>query len=202
MKLYYAPGACSMAPHIALREGGFAFDLEKVDIPNKKTASGEDFWQVNPKGYVPALRLDDGSVLTEAQVLLQYLADQKPDSGLAPKAGTMERYRLMEMLNFISAELHKQIGALFNPKLTPEMREVQMGYIERRMGALDKMLAGRQFAYGERFTIADAYLYTILNWTGMHKIDLAKWPNVKAYQERTRERPRVQETLKAEGLLK
>jgi glutathione S-transferase len=202
MKLYYSPGACSMAPHIALREAGYSFDLEKVDIPNKKTASGEDYWKVNPKGYVPALKLDDGNVLTEAQVILQYLADQKPESGLAPKTATLERYRLMEMLNFISSELHKQIGALFNPKMTPEMKEVQLGYIERRLGALDRMLEGRQFAHGERFSVADAYLYTILNWTNLHKIDLAKWPNAKAYFDRTRERPKVQETLKAEGLLK
>jgi glutathione S-transferase len=202
MKLYYSPGACSLAPHIALREAGYDFDLVRVDIPNKKTASGEDYWAINPKGYVPALGLDSGEVLTEAQVILQYLADHKEAAGLAPKTGTMERYRLMEMLNFISAELHKQIGALFNPKLTPEMREVQMAYIERRLNALDKMLAGRPFAAGDRFSVADAYLFTILNWTRIHKIDLAKWPNVKAYQERIAARPKVQETLKAEGLVK
>src|SRR5438876_187503 len=119
-----------MAPHVVLREAGYTFDLEKVDIPNKKTAGGEDYWKINPKGYVPALKLDDGEVLTEVQVICQYLADHKADSGLAPKAGTMERYRLMEMLNFTASEVHKQIGALFNPKMTPEMKEVQLAYIE------------------------------------------------------------------------
>jgi len=202
MKLYYAPGACSMAPHIVLREAGHKFDLEKVDIPNKKTAAGEDYWKINPKGYVPALKLDDGQVLTEVQVICQYLADNKTDSGLAPKPGTMERYRLMEMLNFTASEVHKQIGALFNPKMTPEMKEVQLAYIERRLNALEKMLEGKQYASGGKFSIADAYLFTILNWTGLHKIDLAKWPNIRAFQARIAARPKVQETMKAEGLVK
>jgi glutathione S-transferase len=202
MKLYYAPGACSMAPHIVLREAGYKFDLEKVDIPNKKTASGGDFWKVNPKGYVPALQLDDGQVLTEVQVICQYLADQKQDAGLAPRGGTMERYRLMEMLNFTAAEVHKQIGALFNPKMTPEMKEVQLGVIERRLTALDKLLAGKQYAMGDKFSVADAYLFVVLNWTNIHKIDLGKFPNVQAFMKRMAERPKVQETLKAEGLVK
>src|SRR5712664_2845491 len=154
MKLYYAPGACSMAPHIVLREAGHKFDLEKVDIPNKKTAAGEDYWKINPKGYVPA------------------------------------------------SEVHKQIGALFNPKMTPEMKEVQLAYVERRLNALEKMLEGKQYASGGKFSIADAYLFTILNWTGLHKIDLAKWPNIKAFQARIAARPKVQETMKAEGLVK
>jgi glutathione S-transferase len=202
MKLYYAPGACSMAPHIVLREAGYRFDLEKVDIPNKKTASGEDFWKINPKGYVPALKLDDGQVLTEVGVICQYLADQKPDAGLAPKFGTMERYRLMEAMNFAASEVHKQIGALFNPKMTPEMKEVQLAIIERRLNALEKMLEGRQYAMGDRFSVADAYLFVVLNWTNMHKIDLGKWPNIKAFMGRVGGRPKVQETLKAEGLVK
>jgi glutathione S-transferase len=202
MKLYYSPGACSMAPHIVLHEAGFKFETERVDIPNKKTASGEDFWKINPKGYVPALKLDNGEVLTEVGVICQYLADQKADSGLAPKPGTMERYRLMEALNFVSSEVHKQIGALFNPKLTPEMKEVQMGYIERRLNTLEKMLDGKQFMLGDKFTAADPYLFTVLNWTNYHKIDLAKWPNIKAYVGRIAARPKVQETLKAEGLVK
>jgi glutathione S-transferase len=202
MKLYYAPGACSMAPHIVLREAGYKFDLEKVDIPNKKTASGGDFWKVNPKGYVPALELDDGQVLTEVQVICQYLADQKQDAGLAPRGGTMERYRLMEMLNFTAAEVHKQIGALFNPKMTPVMMEVQHGVIDRRLTALDKLLAGKQYAMGDKFSVADAYLFVVLNWTNIHKIDLGKFPNVQAFMKRMAERPKVQETLKAEGLVK
>jgi len=202
MKLYYSPGACSMAPHIVLREAGYTFDLVKVDIPNKKTADGGDFWKVNPKGYVPALQLDSGEVLTEVGVICQYLADQKPDSGLAPKFGTMERYHLMEMLNFCSSEIHKQIGALFNPKMTPEMKEVQLGVIERRFNALEKLLEGKQFSMGDKFSVADAYLFNVLNWTRMHKIDLEKWPNIKAFMGRVGARASVQETLKAEGLVK
>lgn len=202
MKLYYSPGACSLAVHIVLRELGAKFDLDRVDVPSKKTSDGGDYWQVNPKGYVPALKLDDGDVLTEVSVICQYLADQKPDAGLAPAYGTKERYRLMEWLNFTSSEVHKQLGALFNPKMTPEMREVQLGYIERRFNALEKMLAGRSYVMGERFSIGDAYLFAVLNWTNVHKIDVSRWPNIKAYMERVRARPKVQEALKAEGLVK
>lgn len=202
MKLYYSPGACSMAPHIVLREAGFKFDVEKVDIPNKKTAGGDDFWNINPKGYVPALKLDDGQVLTEVGVICQYLADQKPESGLAPKFGSMERYHLMEMLNFCASEIHKQIGALFNPKMTADMKEVQLGVIERRFNALEKLLEGKQYAMGDKFSVADAYLYTVLNWTNIHKIDLGKWPNIKAFMARIGARPAVQETLNVEGLHK
>jgi glutathione S-transferase len=202
MKLYYSPGACSLSVHIALREMSAQFDLDKVDVPNKKTSDGGDYWLVNPKGYVPTLRLDDGSVLTEVGVVLQYLADQKPEAGLAPAYGTTERYHLMEWLNFTATEVHKQLGALFNPKMTPEMREVQLGTIERRFNALERMLGGRSYVMGERFSVGDAYLFTVLNWTGLHKIDVAKWPNIKAYLERVRSRPKVQEALKAEGLLR
>ena len=201
MKLYYAPGACSMAPHIVATEAGTKLELVKVDIPNKKTESGDDFWKVNPKGYVPALQLDDGTVLTEVGVICQYLADQKPESGLTAKAGTMERYRQMEVLNFASSEVHKQLGALFNPKMTAEMKEVQLGVIERRFNALEKSLEGKQYSTGDKFSVADAYLFTVLNWTNLHKIDLGKWPNIKAYMGRVGARPKVQETLKAEGLV-
>src|SRR5258708_6182451 len=172
MKLYYAPGACSMAPHVVLREAGYKFDLEKVDIPNKKTAGGEDYWKINPKGYVPALKLDDGQVLTEVQVICQYLADHKADSGLAPKAGTMERYRLMEMLNFTASEVHKQIGALFNPKMTPEMKEVQLAYIERRLNAPEKRLHGKTNPQGGQVDTSDASPVTIPNLTGLAQIHL------------------------------
>jgi glutathione S-transferase len=185
-----------------MREAGYKFDLEKVDVANKKTADGGDFWKINPKGYVPALKLDDGQVLTEASVILQYLADQKPESGLAPKLGTMERYRLMEWLNFVSSEVHKQIGALFNPKLTLEMKEVQLGVIGRRLRALEGMLDGKQFVMGDKFSVADAYLFNILTWTNIHNIDLNPWPKVKEYLARIGARPKVQETMKAEGLIK
>ena len=202
MKLYYSPGACSMAPHIVATEAGIKLDLVKVDIPNKKTADGGDFWTVNPKGYVPALQLDDGTVLTEVGVICQYLADQKPDSGLAATAGTMERYHQMEALNFAATEVHKTLGAFFNPKMTPESKEIQMGVVERRFNPFEKSLEGKQFVMGDKFTAADAYLFTVLNWTNMLKLDLGKWPNIKAYMARVAARPKVQETLKAEGLVK
>lgn len=202
MKLYYAPGACSLAPHIVLREAGYTFDLDKVDIPAKKTASGADYWAVNPKGYVPALQLDNGEVLSEVGVICQYLADQKPAAGLVPAAGSMARYHLMEWLNFVATEVHKSIGALFNPKMTPEMREVQLGLIGRRLGALEKMLAGKQYLMGDAFSVADAYLYTVLNWTHIHKIDMTQWPNIQAFMTRVAARPKVQDAMRAEGLLK
>jgi len=202
MKLFYSPGACSMAPHIVAREAGIPVDLVKVDIPNKKTEDGGDFWQINPKGYVPALQLDDGRVLTEVGVICQYLADQAPGSKLVPPFGAFERYEQMAALNFASAEVHKQIGALFNPKLTPEMKEVQLATIARRLDSLEKMLAGKDFITGDSFSAADAYLFTVLNWTNIHKIDLSKWPAIQAYMGRVGARPKVQETLKAEGLAK
>jgi glutathione S-transferase len=189
-----------MAVHIVALEAGYTLDLEKVDIPNKKTASGGDFWKINPKGYVPALVLDDGQTLTEVGVITQYLADQKPEGGLLAKLGTIERYHQMEMLNFIATEIHKQLGALFNPAMTPEMKTVQIGTIERRFAALEKMLEGKAYISGDKFTTADAYLFTVLNWTHPLKIDLGKWSNIKAYVARIAERPKVRETMKAEGL--
>jgi glutathione S-transferase len=202
MKLFYAPGACSMAVHIVATEVGQDLELEKVDIPNKKTASGADYWKINPKGYVPALQLDNGTVLTEVGVLCQYLADQKPAAGLAPAAGTQARYELMAALNFIATEIHKQLGALFNPKLTAEMKTIQLGYVERRFNALEQMLAGKSFMMGDKYSIADSYLFTVLNWTKGLKVDLEKWPNIRSFMERVAARPKVQETLKAEGLVK
>ena len=201
MKLYYSPGACSMAPHIVARELGLPLELVKVDIPNKKTADGGDFWLVNAKGYVPALALDDGTVLTEVGVICQYLADQRPEAGLIAPAGTMERYQQMSALNFASSEVHKQIGALFNPKMTPELREVQLGVIERRLNALEKMLDGKDHIMGAAFTAPDAYLFTVLSWTTPLKIDLKRWPNITAFMARVGSRPTVKETLKAEGLV-
>lgn len=202
MKLYYAPGACSMAPHIVAREAGHAVDLVRVDIPNKKTADGGDYWKINPKGYVPTLVLDDGQAITEVGVICQYLADQKPESKLVPKAGSMERYRQMEALNFAATEVHKQIGALFNPQMTPEMKTVQLGVIDRRLNALEEMLDGKAYIMGEKFSAADAYLFTVLNWTHPLKLDVSKWPNIKTYMARVAARPKVQETMSAEGLIK
>ena len=201
MKLYYAPGAYSMAPHIVACEAGLPLDLVKVDIPNKKTADGGDYWKINPKGYVPTLVLDDGQTVTEVGVVCQYLADQKPDSGLVPKFGTMARYRQMEALNFAATEVHKQIGALFNPMMTLEMKQVQLGTIDRRLNALEAMLGGKAYIMGDQFTAADAYLFTVLSWTNPLKIDVSKWPNIKAYMGRVAERPKVREAMKAEGLI-
>ncbi|ANX03439.1 glutathione transferase GstA [Immundisolibacter cernigliae] len=201
MKLYYTPGACSMAPHIALREAGLSFDLEKVDLMGKKTETGADFTTINPKGYVPALQLDNGQVLTEVGVLLQYIADQKPASGLAPAAGTLERYRLMETLNFIATELHKSFGPLFNPASTDEAKKAAIDMIGKRFGYLDQQLAGKQYLLGDTFTVADCYFGTVLGWCQYAKLDLSPWPAIGAYAGRVMSRPAVLETLKAEGLM-
>jgi glutathione S-transferase len=202
MKLYYYPGACSMAVHIALREAGIPFDLDKVDLAKHKAANGDDYYKINPKGYVPALRLDDGQILTEDAVLLQYVADQKPQSGLAPKAGTMERYRLMEWLNFISSELHKTLGALFNPKITPEWKQDRIALFGRRCDFLVQQLGDKPYLMGDMFTIADAYLFTIFGWTNLFKLDMGKWPSLQSYAGRVAARPAVKEAMKAEGLIK
>src|ERR1700690_1479038 len=178
MKLYYYPGACSMAVHIALREAGYEFELDKVDLGAKRTASGEDYNQVNAKGYVPALRLDDGQVLTEDAVLLQYVADHKPEAGLVPPLGSMERYRLMEWLNFTSTEIHKTLGALFNPKITPEWRDNQVALFGRRADWLAARLGNKPYLMGDKFTVADAYLFTVLRWCKLHKLDTTRWPGL------------------------
>lgn len=204
MKLYYVPGACSLAVHIVLREAGYKFDMERVDMPSRKTESGADYLDINPKGYIPALELDDGAVLTEASVILQYLADQKPRRNLAPKLRTMERYRLMEWLNFIAAEVHKTLGAFFKFKqaMTPEWRQAQLGLVDQRFAALEKMLGTNQYVMGDEFSIADAYLFTTLNWTHFFQIDLGRWPAVQAYMARVAGRPAVKKAMKVEGLAK
>ncbi len=191
-----------MAPHIVLREAGYTFDLDKVDLANKRTASGEDYSKVNAKGYVPAIKLDDGQILTEVAVILQYLADQKPQSGLAPKAGTMERYRLMEWLNYVATEIHKTLGALFNPKITPEWRENQIALFGKRCEVLTRNLGGKQYLMGDKFSLADAYLFTVLHWSHFLNVDMSKWPELKDYIARVAARPAVREAMKAEGLVK
>lgn len=201
MKLYYSPGACSLAVHIVLREADFEFELDKVDLREKKTASGEDYNLVNAKGYVPALRLDDGQVLTENAVLLQYVADQKLQAGLAPPWGSMERYRLMEWLSFISTEIHKTLGALFNPKITPEWRENQVALFGRRADWLAEKLANRHYLLGDRFSVADGYLFTVLRWCQLHKVDTSRWPVLNDFQQRVAHRPAVQAAMEAEGLI-
>lgn len=200
MKLYFAPGACSMATHIALRETGQTFDLEKVNLATKETESGEDYLKVNPKGYVPALRLDNGEVLTEVAVTLQYVADQKPESSMVPQAGSMERYRLMELLNFISTEIHKSFGALFNPNITPAHKEHQLALIGKRCDLLSQQLRGKKYLIGDAFSVADAYLFTVLGWSKVLKVDMTKWPTLTAYMDRVADRPAVKKAMKAEGL--
>jgi glutathione S-transferase len=202
MKLYFSPGACSLSPHIVLREAGLNFDLEQVNNQEKKTKSGQDYWAVNSKGYVPTLELDNGERITEGPVIVQYLADQKPGSGLAPANGTMERVRVQEWLNFITSELHKSFGPLFRPTTPDAFKDITRENIGKRLEWLEKQLAGKQYLMGDKFTVADAYLFTVLRWTGRVNIDLAKWPNVRAYVDRVAARPKVHEALVAEGLVK
>ncbi|CAL1240860.1 glutathione transferase GstA [Candidatus Methylocalor cossyra] len=201
MKLYYTPGACSLAVHIVLREAGLPFELEKVDLATKKTEHGADFLAVNAKGYVPALGLDDGQVLTEDQVILQYLADRKPEAGLAPPFGTMERYRLMEWLGFIASEVHKGFGPLWNPSTPDATRENALALLGRRFDYLaGRLEAGGPWLLGDRYTVADAYLYTVLRWCDLHKVDLGRWPGLTEYRARVAGRPAVREAVQAEGL--
>ena len=201
MKLYYSPGACSLSPHIVLLEAGLPFETETVNLKTKKTGSGENFTAINPKGAVPALKLDDGQVLTEGTAIVQYLADQKPESGLAPRAGTFARYRLVEMLNYIASEVHKGFGPLFNPNITPEWKAATLAALAKKFDWLSTHLAGKTFLLGDSFTIADAYLFTVLSWSGHTQIDLGKWPVLAAYHARVGQRPKVQDAMRAEGLL-
>lgn len=202
MKLYYIPGACSLSPHIILREAGLSFDLVKVDGKTKKTDSGADFNAINPKGYVPLLELDDGQRLTEGAVIVQYLADRKPEAKLAPAAGTPDRYRLQEWLNFIASEVHKGFSPLFNPQLPESWKTVVVDRLGTRFDYLSKHLEKNQYLMGNGFSVADAYLFTVLNWTRFVGIDLGKWPLLQAYSARIAARPSVQQALAAEGLLK
>ena len=201
MKLYFAPGACSLSPHIVMREAGLNFELEQVNNQEKKTKSGKDFWTINPKGQVPVLELDNGEKLTEGPIVVQYLADQKPGSGLLPAVGSMDRYRVQEWLNFITSELHKSFGPIFRPTTPEEFKKISKENLGKRFDYLDKHLAGRQYLTGDKFTVADAYLFPVLRWTKRIEMDLAKWPNLKAYVDRVAARPRVQEAMKAEGLI-
>jgi len=202
MKLYYSPGACSLAPHIVLQELGLPYTPLKVDTKAKTFEGGGDYSKINSKGYVPAIELDDGQVLTEAAVILQYLADRKPESGFAPAAGTMERYRFQEWLNFIATELHKGFSPLWKPDSTEDEKERVRARIAVRLDWLATQMQGRNFVAGQQFTAADAYLFTILNWGQWTGVDLAKWPVLKDYVTRLAARPQAREALKVEGLLK
>jgi glutathione S-transferase len=200
VKLFYSPGACSLAPHIVLREVGLPYKLERVDLKTHTIAAGTDFYTINPKGYVPALQLDDGHILTEVPAIVQYLADRKPDAKVAPALGTFERSQLQEWLNYIGSEVHKTFGMLFNPKLPTEFKTVTLGNISKRLDYLSKQLADRKFLLGNAFSVADAYLYTILRWSHQFSIDLEKWPVLKDYVARIAARPAVKESLNEEGL--
>ena len=203
MKLFYSPGVCSQAVHIALSEIGGNFEIEKVDLATKKTETGADFGEVNPLGYVPALKLDDGDVILEAPAILQYLADQNPETDLAPEPGSRERLRLQEHLNFVASEFHKSFGPFF-AAVKPEgaLLEQAMSKLRSRLAELDRRLAdGRDYLMGERFTVADAYAFVVASWAGVVNLDMAEWPHVAVYVDRIKARPAVQAVLKREGLL-
>jgi glutathione S-transferase len=202
MKLYFAPGACSLSPHIVLREAGLPFELEKVSLSKQKTAGGAEFGGINPKGQVPTLVLDDGQHLTEGPAIVQYLADRKPEAGLAPRNGTMERYRLQEWLNFVSSELHKQFSPLFSAKVPEETKTMQREYLHKRIGFVARSLEGKPYLMGEHFSVADAYLFTVLSWAKLVSLDLSPWPTIVEYLTRVGARPAVQAALEAEGLRK
>ncbi len=191
MKLYYFPGACSLSPHIVLLEAGLPFTMVKIDSKTKKTESGADYLAVNSKGAVPALQLDDGRVLTEGPAVVQYLADLKPESGLAPRAGSFERYQLMEILNYITSEIHKSFSPLFNPAASADMKEASVTNLAKKFDWLSGFLGKKPYLLGNTFTVADAYLFTVLNWTGHVKIDLGKWPVLAEYKARVAKRPKV-----------
>lgn len=202
MKLYYAPGVCSLAVHITAREAGLPIDLEKVDLATHKTQDGVDYYTINPKGYVPAVELDNGELLTEVGAIVQFLADRAPSSSLAPANGTMERVRLQEWLTFIGSEIHKGFSPLWYPTTPAEVKQATKDKLATRFAYLDKKLAGRSYLTGEQFTIADAYLFTVVNWVNFLNMDISAYSNLKAFQDRVAARPKVQEALKAEGLLK
>lgn len=202
MRLYFSPGACSLALRIVAYEAGLTIDCDKVDLKTRVTASGRDFSRINPKGYVPALALDDGEVLTEGAVILQYLADQAPETELMPKAGCRDRYRVQEWLHFISTEIHKGFAPLWKPVTPDAARRLAVEDLHRRFGYVERHLDGRMYLMGDRYTVADAYCFTILNWAGFHRIDLSPYPRLLAFVDRVAARPRVREALRAEGLLR
>jgi glutathione S-transferase len=201
MKLYYSPGACSLAPHIVAREAGIATDLIKVDLATHKTEQGEDYYAINPRGYVPALDVD-GEVHTEVAALLQYLAEQSPQSNLMPPAGSKERFRLNQWLTFVSSELHKTFSPwLWHAETADSTKQAARDKLAPRFAELDRLLATRPFLTGDSFTIADAYAFTIVNWSNFLKIDLKPYPNLSAFMARVAARPKVREALKAERLI-
>ena len=202
MKLYYSPGACSLSPHIVLRESGLAFEPVLTSTKTHKLQDGTDYYSINPKGYVPLLELDNGERLSEGPAIVQYIADQVPAKNLAPANGTMARYRLQEWLNFITSELHKGFGLMFNPAMPEEAKSLMRTKVTDRLKWVDSQLAGKQYLMGDAFSVADAYLFTVTNWTQYTGIDISGRPNLSAYMARVAARPAVQEAMKVEGLLK
>jgi len=202
MRLYTMPGACSLAANIVLREAGIPFDLVKVSHRTHKTADGVDLNEINSKGYVPALVLDSGELLTENAALLPYIADLKPSAQLAPPNGTLERYRLVEWLAFINSELHKAFSPLFAPNAPEDMKSYARGNLAKRLAWLSEKLGSKSYLMGEQFTVADSYLFVVLSWAGQVAVDLSPWPNLKAFQERVAARPHVIEALTSEGLIR
>ena len=199
MKLYYSPGACSQPAHIVLHEAGFDHDTESVDIRAKRTASGADYFAVNAKGAVPALALDGGEVLTENGAVLQYLGDRSGNEDLLPSSG-LDRYRVIEWLSYLGSDVHKAFGALWNPASSDEAKQAARDLVGKKFDYMETSLAGGDYLTGSRMSIADPYLFAMLGWTGMHGIDLARWPNLTAFRNRMAQREAVQIVLKAEGL--
>ena len=202
MKLYYSPGACSLSPHIVLREAGLAFEPVLAPTKTHQLPDGTDYYTINALGYVPLLELDDGTRLREGPAIVQYVADQVPTKNLAPAAGTLQRYRLQEWLTFIGTEIHKTFSPLFNPKMPEEGKQIFRDRLLSRFRWVDGQLAGKQYLMGDHFTVADAYFFTVTRWAQPMKIDLSDMPNVQAHQQRVAARPAVQEAMRAEGLIK
>ena len=201
MQLYVSPGAGSLSPHIVARELGIPIELKRVDVQVKKVEDGSDFFAVNSTGSVPALKLDNGQVLTEGVAIMQYLADQKPESNLAPKNGTLERYRVQEWLNYITSEVHKGFSPLWASN-DQAVKDYALANLKKKFDWLNTQLAGKKYLTGDTFTVADAYLFTVVNWSNFLSIDLAAWPALKEFQARVAARPKVQEAMEAEGLTK
>jgi glutathione S-transferase len=201
MKLYFAPGTCSMSPQIVAAEAGIPVDLVKVDIHTHKLADGADYFAINGKGPVPALGLDDGSVLTEGPVIVQYLADKAPATGLAPSAGTLERYRLQEWLNYLTSEIHKTLGTLFDKSTPADFRAITLERLGKKFAWIEKQLGTKPYLTGDKFSVADAYLFTLLTWHDWLKIDLKQWPVLQQFFDRVKARPKVKEVLHANGRL-
>ncbi|MDE2607235.1 MAG: glutathione transferase GstA [Burkholderiales bacterium] len=200
MKLYYSPGACSLSPHIVLREAGLAFEPVMAPTKTHKLVDGTDYYTINPLGYVPLLELDDGTRLREGPAIVQYIADQVPDRNLAPAAGTLPRYRLQEWLTYIGTEIHKTFSPLFNPAMPEEAKQIFRDRLANRFAFVDQQLAGKDYLMGNHFSVADAYLYTVTRWTKPLAIDLSPFPHLRAHHARVEARPAVQEALKAEKL--